>query len=180
MLRRRWTVAELEAMVAAGILGEDERLELIGGEVVPMSPKGNRHEMLKRALLRFFFEKLPGEFDFLPETTLRFNDDTFCEPDIVVFPKALSVSELRADNLLLVIEIADRTLAYDLGRKAELYAKYGVRELWVIDAIGLSTRTHLEPSLTGYRHAQDWPAAHPVTASFIDGLSMTLATFELR
>ena len=47
MLRRRFTVEELEAMVAAGILGEDERIELIGGEVVPMSPKGNSHEVLK-------------------------------------------------------------------------------------------------------------------------------------
>ena len=50
MLRRRFTVEELEAMVAVGILGEDERIELIGGEVVPKSPKGNRHEVLKHAL----------------------------------------------------------------------------------------------------------------------------------
>ena len=48
--RRRFTVAELEAMVAAGILDQDERIELIGGEVVPMSPKGNHHEILKAAL----------------------------------------------------------------------------------------------------------------------------------
>ena len=44
LVRRRFTVAELEAMVAAGIIDEDERIELIGGEVVPMSPKGNHHE----------------------------------------------------------------------------------------------------------------------------------------
>lgn len=53
MLRRRFTVEELEAMVAAGILGEDERIELIGGEVVPMSPKGNSHEVLKHALIHY-------------------------------------------------------------------------------------------------------------------------------
>ena len=45
--RRRWSVAEIEEMVAKGIIAEDERFELIGGEVVPMSPKGNRHELLK-------------------------------------------------------------------------------------------------------------------------------------
>ena len=49
--RRPFTVAELEAMVAAGILEEDERIELIGGEVVPMSPKGNQHEVVKAALI---------------------------------------------------------------------------------------------------------------------------------
>ena len=50
--RRRFTVAEVEAMVAAGVMEEDERVELIGGELVPMSPKGNHHEVLKTALLR--------------------------------------------------------------------------------------------------------------------------------
>ena len=50
--RRRFTVAEVEAMVAAGVMEEDERVELIGGELVPMSPKGNHHEVLKAALLR--------------------------------------------------------------------------------------------------------------------------------
>lgn len=51
MLRRRFTVAELEEMTVAGIIGEDERIELIGGEVVPMSPKGNHHEALKHGLI---------------------------------------------------------------------------------------------------------------------------------
>ncbi len=49
--RRRFTVAEVEAMVAAGVMEEDERVELIGGELVPMSPKGNQHEVVKIALL---------------------------------------------------------------------------------------------------------------------------------
>jgi Uma2 family endonuclease len=178
--RRRWSVAELEAMVAAGILSEDERIELIGGEVVLMSPKGNRHEILKRALLRLLFEKLPVDCDFLPETTLRLDRDTFCEPDILVFPRNLSVPELTPETALLVVEIADRTLAYDLGPKADLYAKYGVRELWVIDAIGLTTRTHREPSLTGYRRAVDWHASDTLTPSLIPGLELTLSSFDLR
>ena len=46
--RRRFTVAEVEAMVAAGVMEEDERVELIGGELVPMSPKGNQHEVVKQ------------------------------------------------------------------------------------------------------------------------------------
>jgi hypothetical protein len=53
--RRRWSVAEIEEMVAKGILLEDERFELIGGEVVPMSPKGARHELVKKALQQHWF-----------------------------------------------------------------------------------------------------------------------------
>ena len=57
--RRRFTVAEVEAMVAAGVMEEDERVELIGGELVPMSPKGNHHEVVKTALARSLVSRAP-------------------------------------------------------------------------------------------------------------------------
>jgi hypothetical protein len=69
--RRRFTVAEVEAMVAAGVMEEDERVELIGGELVPMSPKGSHHEVLKAALLRRWYRAAPDEVDLVPETTFR-------------------------------------------------------------------------------------------------------------
>jgi len=59
--RRRFTITEIEAMVAAGVLDEDERVELIGGELVPMSPKGNQHEVVKVALLDRWYRLRPGD-----------------------------------------------------------------------------------------------------------------------
>jgi Uma2 family endonuclease len=90
--RRRFTVAELEAMVAAGILDEDERIELIGGEVVPMSPKGNHHEILKGALLEYWIERLPKRFRMIPEITFRLSSDTYLEPDFIFFDRAAGVA----------------------------------------------------------------------------------------
>src|SRR5437588_7727386 len=81
--RRRFTVAELEQMTAAGILHEDERIELIGGEVVPMSPKGNHHEILKAALTIHWARRLPPELMMVTETTFRLTPDTYLEPDFV-------------------------------------------------------------------------------------------------
>src|SRR5271166_1858592 len=83
MVRRRFTVAELEAMVAAGILDEDERIELIGGDVVPMSPKGNGHESLKVSLTVYWAKRLPDGFVLAQETTFRLTPDTYLEPDFV-------------------------------------------------------------------------------------------------
>src|SRR3954470_10693844 len=92
--RRRFTVAELEAMTAAGILEEDERIELIGGEIVPMSPKGNQHEILKAALVHYWVPRLPEHLRLVTETTFRLTPDTYLEPDFVFYPKATGIRGL--------------------------------------------------------------------------------------
>jgi Uma2 family endonuclease len=65
--RRRFTIAEVEAMVAAGVMEEDERVELIGGELVPMTPKGLAHEVRKTALLRRWYRASPAAFGLVPK-----------------------------------------------------------------------------------------------------------------
>ena len=157
--RRRFTVAEVEAMVEAGVMGEDERVELIGGELVPMSPKGNRHEVVKVALLRHWYRAAPEDCDLAPETTLRLSDDTYLEPDVVIYRRAEGLKGLSGPSVLLVVEIADSSLRYDIGRKAALYARFGVRELWVIDAVKLTTRVFRAPSEQGYEDSRDLGAA---------------------
>src|SRR5262249_15050062 len=81
--RRRFSLDELYQMVAAGILHEDERIELIGGEIVPMSPKGRHHEILKNALMLHWARVLPDDLLFSIETTFRLSLDSYLEPDIV-------------------------------------------------------------------------------------------------
>ena len=161
--RRRFTVAEVEAMVAAGVMEEDERVELIGGELVPMSPKGIQHEVVKRALLDRWIRARPDDVHFAPETTFRLSEDTYLEPDIVIYPRASGLQGLSGTGVLLVVEIADSSLRYDIGRKAALYASFGIRELWVIDAVRLPARVFREPAADGYRNASDFGPADRIT-----------------
>jgi Uma2 family endonuclease len=154
--RRRFTVAEVETMVTAGVMEEDERVELIGGELVPMSPKGNHHEVVKRALLDRWFRARPEEVHLVPETTFRLSEDTYLEPDLVIYPRTTGIRGLSASNVLLVVEIADSSLRYDIGRKPALYASFGIRELWVIDAVRLTTRVFQEPATDDFRSARDF------------------------
>ena len=179
MPRRRFTVAELEGMVEAGILGEDERIELIGGEVVPMSPKGNRHEVVKNALMHYWSRRLPGHLNFALETTFRLTPDTYLEPDFVFYDKATGIEGLNAATAHLVVEVSDSSLAYDMGRKAALYASFGVAELWVIQAVRLETRIHRHPSLTGYQSLLDLPPHRALTPAFAPNLAVTLSELEL-
>jgi Uma2 family endonuclease len=149
--RRRWSVAEIEEMVAKGIIAEDERFELIGGEVVPMSPKGNRHEVVKQALQQYWFPLTAGTPTCLiTETTLHVAEDEFIEPDFLFWPRSIALKDVTAASALLIVEVADTSLGYDLGTKASTYARLGLPELWVINAQTLVTAIHRAPQAAGY------------------------------
>lgn len=151
LMRRRFTVAEIEAMVEAGIIPEHERIELIGGELVPMSPKGLRHESIKIALAKYWYKRLPDDLEFGQETTFRMNVDTFVEPDFVFWRTKDGLANLKPETALLAVEIADSSLGFDLGRKQLLYASFAIRELWVINARTLVTHVFSDPGREGYR-----------------------------
>jgi Uma2 family endonuclease len=156
MPRRRWSVAEIQEMVAKGIILEDERFELIGGEVVPMSPKGVRHELVKKALQQHWFPLIAGGLvDLITETTLYISDDEFREPDFLFWPRTIPLKSLTAASALLVAEVADTSLGYDLGAKAVAYASLGLPELWVINIQTLTTTIHRTPQSTGYADRRD-------------------------
>jgi Uma2 family endonuclease len=178
--RRRFTVAEVEAMVAAGVMEEDERVELIGGELVPISPKGLAHEVLKTAIADRWYRLPEREVDLAIATTFRLSEDTYLEPDLVVFPRANGIRGLKANNALLVVEIADNSLVYDIGRKAALYASFGVRELWVVDAVRMTTGVFREPATEGYRDARDFGAADRLAPLFApEAFALRLDELEL-
>lgn len=177
--RRCFTVAELEKMCAAGILLEDERLELIGGDIVPMSPKGKQHETLKAALLERWYRTKPDHVMLIPETTLRLSKDTYLEPDIVFYKRSDGLANLNARTALLVVEIADSSLAYDLGAKTRVYSSFGLAELWVVDASSLITRVHRDPTPTGYRSIVDLPQTRDLTPILIPELALKLAELDL-
>src|ERR1700719_652775 len=145
-----WTVAEIERLAAAGFFNEYDRFELLGGEIVPMSPKGRRHEIV-RLKLGYRFTRMASEDVFVaPEPQFNLYPDTFLVPDILMHPSAIATPDVRGSDALLVVEVAETSLAYDLKTKAMLYAAHGVPEYWVINAATLVTTVHTQPSGNAY------------------------------
>lgn len=153
--RRAFTVDEVWRMVETGILAPDERFELIEGEIVPMSPKGPVHELVKSALAIALAKALPPQLWIGFETTIELSEVTFVEPDLAVYPKGLALRDVRGPDLLLAVEVADTSLGYDLGAKARLYALHGVSELWVVDARRRTTLVHTGPGPEGWRRIEE-------------------------
>ena len=149
--RRAFTVEDIARMIDAGIIGEDEKFELIEGEIVMMAAKGLAHERVKSALTIAVSRALPDRLTIGVEATLRLTNTIMLEPDIAVFPKELFHRPTRFTHLdpgeaHLVIEVAVSRLAYDKGLKARLYARHRVQEFWVIDANARTTWVHTGPN----------------------------------
>lgn len=176
--RRRWTVAEIEEATRLGLFEEDERFELIGGEIVPMNAKGLQHEVIKTALTLYFAEIRPKDIVFAQETTFRLYEDTFVEPDFIFFRKADGLAGLNPRTGLLAIEVADSSLRWDLGRKARIYADFGIPELWVIDAVSRTIHVHRQPRLEGYSELRQHPETDRIDALCVPGISLTLSELE--
>lgn len=149
--RRRLTLDDLYAMMKAGIIEEGERSELIDGELFVMASEGDLHinylelltEALRAALGPAYKVVQRGVFNRLPETQLS--------PDIAVWPAGTLADGMKPENVRLIVEVSDTTARGDKRKKAPIYARAGIAEMWIMD---------VQPRrLLVYRGAADgvWP-----------------------
>jgi Uma2 family endonuclease len=135
--QRRFTVEEYHRMAETGILQPDERVELIRGVVRPMSPKNRAHVVAATKLYQRLVRALAGRAAVFKEDPLRLvRLDSEPEPDVVATSSPdIDAYGTAGSKPLLVVEVAESSLRYDLGTKASLYAEAGVPEYWVLDLV---------------------------------------------
>jgi Uma2 family endonuclease len=176
--RRRLTADDLQKMLRASVLTEDDRIELIDGEMVQMSPQGVRHEAVKNELLNAWSDLRPPYAKLAVESPLRLSPMLEPVPDLFVFPRGLRLSTVRGESVLLVVEVADTSLSYDIEVKAPRYGANGVRETWVIDAHSLTTSVFRDPSPEGYNSRNDVPAGERLTPLLVPERALRLADID--
>ena len=147
--RKRWSRAECEALEAIG-LWEQQKLELVGGELISKMGKNRRHTNALSSMLAWLIKTFGEKFvnpeapiDVAPED----NPTNEPQPDIIVLKRStweFESNPVPAD-LNLVVEIADTTLGFDLKTKATLYARAGILEYWVLDVSARRLLVHREP-----------------------------------
>jgi Uma2 family endonuclease len=151
--RYRFTTAEYHRLAEAGILGEDDRVELIDGEIIDMSPIGRRHQACVDQLAERFFEALGRRAILRVQGSVRLSDLSEPQPDLAVLRRRSDFyagSDAAPDDVLLIVEVADRTLHYDRDVKVPLYARARVPEAWVVDITGQRVLVYREPGSRGY------------------------------
>lgn len=129
---------------------EDEKIELLYGVLVPMSPTGEPHCGALVRLTELFVVKLVGRAHVRIQMPIAASDESEPEPDLAVVPVSSDTSDHPA-RPLLVIEVAQSSLAKDRGVKARLYAECRVPEYWIVNLIDRAIEVHTDPAGSSYR-----------------------------
>ncbi len=162
--RHRFSVEEYHRMGLAGLFAEDDRVELIEGEIIDMVPIGGPHVFLVNRLNRFFVRCGGDQVVVSVQNPIRLSNHTEPEPDLVLLdPRLILSSEVPAAKAaLLVIEVAASSLDYDRTVKARLYGQAGIPEYWLLDVEQRRLERYSEPSPQGYRETRLFLEGEPL------------------
>jgi Uma2 family endonuclease len=151
---RLWTVDEYHRMLEAGILGERDRVELLEGQIVEMSPQLPPHASTTQRTARYFDRLLENRAYVRMQLPITLRPNSEPEPDVAVVqidPNEYSDHHPRPDEILLIIEVADTTLESDRKQKALTYAKAGIADYWVLDVSNRQVYVFRQPTPAGYQ-----------------------------
>jgi Uma2 family endonuclease len=160
------TVQMLEAMVASGTIEDPARVELIEGELITMSPTYRAHARMTARLIGMLTNVLPSQFEVYDGGSLRLNDYNEPMPDVCVAHAGVTTDVLYPSDCVLVVEVSDSTARNDRLIKAQLYAKAGIPELWIVDLNTSETVVHRGPSEAGWAEVMSVPFARELVAGF--------------
>ena len=165
-------------MGEVGILKPTDLVELIRGEIVEMSAIGRRHYAFGHNLNQLLAVRLAGRAIVAVQGPIALGDDTEPEPDIAIIrrrPVPYKGREAYAEDALLLIEVAESSLAYDRSTKLRLYAAVGISEYWVVDCVAESVEVHRTPDAGGYRDVSRVAGAGTVAVQAFPHVTLTLA-----
>lgn len=159
VLRRRFTVEQYHQMAEHGILSPEDRVELLDGEILEMSPIGPRHVHAVNRANRAFSRRVGDRAIVSVQNPIRLGDRSEPEPDVALLRPYVggpTSQELPGPgDVLLVIEVADTSVAYDRHHKLPLYARAGIPETWLLNLSGTGSLggqdTDGEPVLEAHR-----------------------------
>ncbi len=144
---RRWTREEYDRMVEAGVFAPGERVELIDGEVLAVTPEGSEHTTAVLLIEEALRAAFAGGYTVRVQMPLALDPSSEPEPDVaVVHGSPRDYRDAHPASALLVVEVADTTLAYDRQQKGSLYARAGVADYWVVNLLDRRVEVCRDPA----------------------------------
>ena len=144
---RRWTRQEYERMADAGVLTPNDRVELIGGEILTVTPQKSAHATVVSLANEALRNALGPHTHIRLQLPLALGDDSEPEPDVAIVSGSIrDYSDAHPESALLVIEVSDSTLAFDRHVKGSLYARERIPEYWIINLVDSVVEMYRDPA----------------------------------
>jgi Uma2 family endonuclease len=175
--RHRLTVEEYFRMAEVGLLAREARVELIEGEIIDMAPIGHRHTSVVSGLHDLFARELADQATVWDQGTLRLSASSAPQPDLMLLKyrkdKYRRSAPLPGD-VLLIVEVSERSLRHDENVKVSLYARHNIPEVWIVDVA--TPRIHFFHTLEAgrYAHTSSTGTPGPVSLQSVPGPSIDL------
>jgi len=154
---RKFTVEQFHKMSEIGVISENERVELIRGEIIEMAAIGVRHASCVNRLVNLLIKLLEENIILAPQNPIELGDTSQPQPDIALLrPRAdfYQTSFPQAGDIFLLIEVADSTVKYDREVKIPLYAENNIIEVWLVDVNQQVVEVYREPIKQGYQRIE--------------------------
>ena len=173
--RRHFNVAEFYKMAAAGVFAEDDRVELIEGEIIEMNPIGSRHAACVGRLTKLL-ERLAGDRAIVwVQNPVQINDYSEPLPDVALLqPREDFYAQANPQpaDVLLIIEVADSSVEYDQDIKIPLYAQANIPEVWLVNLPQEAIEIYTQPHEGEYREIRSVKRGESLTAQAISNLTI--------
>ena len=178
--RRLFTREEYQAMGRAGVLDEDERVELLGGEIIVMAAIGNRHAAcVLRMTSALNVSRLTGRAFLQVQNPVAADPLSEPQPDLMLLAHRddhYDFDHPSPEEVLLLVEVADSSLDYDRGTKVPFYATSGIREVWIVDLERDRIESYLEPEAGRYRVMRRYEPGEALAPSALPDLRLDVAS----
>ncbi len=157
--RKKFTVEEYHQLGELGIIGPDERTELIDGDIMLMAPMGSGHVSCLIGLIEIFPKLLNDRASVVAQTPVRLNGRLEPEPDISILKRRgdrYRYQLPQPQDVYLLIEVSVTTAGYDRNEKSVLYSQAGIIELWIVDVKAELIEVYRNPGPNGYESIQQF------------------------
>jgi len=147
--RWKWTGDEVIRLGGLGVFPPDQRFELLSGEIIQIMPPGARHAAIVSLIAELLRRAFGNGFHVWEEKPIRLDDYSDPQPDVAVVGGSSSDYLERFPgpvDILLLVEVAETTLAYDRGAKLTAYATAGIREYWMVNLRDNEVEVHRDPA----------------------------------
>ncbi|EDY21589.1 protein of unknown function DUF820 [Chthoniobacter flavus Ellin428] len=175
----RLTVGKYEEVGRAGILNERVRVELLNGKIVVKAPLGYRHATAMNRLTKFFVQRANERFIVTPGNPFILDECSEPQPDLCLADTAIDTQGHHAgpEQIFLVIEVSDSTVAYDRKDKGPAYARNHVGEYWLLNLADNALEVFRSPGVDGYRESLVLSADEKVAPLSFPDLTLRVGDF---